>query len=69
MAGGERGAGNSRQPLLQRGEGPCGKVFSGTSLGQQAFDLHTAITPASQMSMESPPKQTSNMHMYGFSST
>lgn len=34
-------------PSAQR-RGLRGKVSSGTSLGRQCFDLHTAITPASK---------------------
>lgn len=34
-------------PAPQR-RGPRGKGSSGTSLGQPAFDLHTAITPTSK---------------------
>lgn len=47
---GWRGEGSGDQqaaPSAQR-RGLCGKVSSGTSLGQRAFDLRTAITPASK---------------------
>lgn len=48
---GWRGEGSGEQqaaPLLHRGEGCVVKVSSGTSLGPRAFDLRTAITPASK---------------------
>lgn len=44
-----RGGGGEQQaaPSAQR-RGLCGKVSPGTSLSRRAFDLHTAITPASK---------------------
>lgn len=44
VRGGGGLASSGRAPVAQR-RGLCAKVSSGTSLGQRAFDLHTAITP------------------------
>lgn len=48
MAGGEKGAQSSRRPPLHRGEGRVVKSPLEHHSTSRAFDLHTAITPASK---------------------